>query len=81
MARHKEGRREGNPDGPESRATTASTTPDSTPQRQGHDHIACRLSRRRDRVDRVRFAVTDGGDVAAEEPDYIKRARRRRWAP
>ena len=48
--------------------------------RQGHDASICRLSRRRDRLDRIRFTVPDAGDGGAAEPDYIKRARRRRWA-
>ena len=64
--------------GPSSR--TPSTKPNSTTEREGHDPAVCRLSRRRDRIDRVRFSLPGAGDGGAAEPDYVKRARARRWA-
>lgn len=63
-----------------SRRETPTNYPQLNTEREGHDEAVCRLSRRRDRIDRVRFSLTVAGDGAGMEPDYIKRARRRRWA-
>jgi hypothetical protein len=58
----------------------APTNTHSNTAPRGHDPMIRRLSRRRDCVDRIRFILPDAGDGGAAEPDYIKRARRRRWA-
>ena len=59
---------------------TTTTNRENISTRQGHDASICRLSRRRDRGDRVRFTLPDVGDGGAATPDYVSRARRRRWA-
>ena len=79
MALHKEESRGWDPGLP-SLTTTASTSSHCTSAREGHDATICRLSRRRDRTDSVRFTLPDVGDGGAATPEYVKRARARRWA-